>query len=136
MNSITSNYEKATSSTKKQINMGGENLIRDKEIIKRIETNEENNSFVTIKIPKENFDNHSTDRLIHPAEKVLGGISKLILDKINKKINQKFELNQCKNTNIVIDWFEQVKSLNLYRFENFDIKEFHPSIKNLLKSLY
>ena len=49
MNSITSNYKKATNSTKKQINMAGENLIRDKEIIKQMETNEENNSFVTIK---------------------------------------------------------------------------------------
>ena len=51
-----------------QINMAGKNFIRDKEIIKRMETNEENNSFITIKTHQENFDNHSTVRLIHPAE--------------------------------------------------------------------
>ena len=102
--------------------MTGKNFVRDKEIIKRMETNEENNSFITIKIHKENFDNHSAVRLIHPAEKELRRISKLIFVKINKKISQKFELNQCKNTDGVIDWFVQVKNGNLYKFANFEIK--------------
>ena len=68
--------------------------MRDKEVIKRMETNEEGNSFVTIKDRKENFDNHSTVRLINPAQNELDIISKLILDHINNKISQKFELNQ------------------------------------------
>ena len=94
MNSITSTYKKSNNNIKKQINMAGKNLMRDKEIIKRMETNEEGNSFITIKENKENFDNHPTVRLINPAKNVLGRISKLILDKINKTISQKFELNQ------------------------------------------
>ena len=94
--------------------MTGKDFVRDKEIIKRMETNEENNSFITIKIHKL--------LIIHPAEKELRRISKLIFVKINKKINQKFELNQCKNTDGVIDWFEQVKNANLYKFANFEIK--------------
>ena len=68
--------------------------MKDKEVIKRMETNEEENSFITIKFLKENFDNHSTVRLIHSAKNELGRINKLILDKINKKISQKFEPNQ------------------------------------------
>ena len=68
MNSITCNYKKVNNNIKRQINMAGKNFIRDKEIIKRMETNEENNSFITIKTHQENFDNHSTVRLIHPAE--------------------------------------------------------------------
>ena len=60
MTSITSNYKKANSNIKIQINMAVKNLTRDKEIIKRMETNEENNSFITIKTHKKNFDNHST----------------------------------------------------------------------------
>ena len=83
--------------------------MRDKELIKRMETNVEGNSFITIKNHKENFDNHATVRLINPAKNELGRISKLILDKINKKISQKFELNQWKNTDTVIDWFNQKK---------------------------
>ena len=132
MNSITSTYKKANSNIKKQINKAGKNLMRDKEVIKRMETNEEGNSFITIKDHKENFDNHPTVRLINPAKNELGRISKLILDKINKKISQKFELNQWKNTDIVLDWFKQIKNKHLYKFATFDIKEFYPSIKECL----
>ena len=57
MNSITSTYKKANNNIKNQINMTGKNLMRDKEVIKRMETNEEGNSFITIKDHKENFDN-------------------------------------------------------------------------------
>ena len=54
------------------------------------------------------------------------------MDKINKKIGQKFELNQWKNTDVVIDWFKQIKNKNLYKFAIFAIKEFYPSIKECL----
>ena len=40
--------------------MGGKDLMRDKKVIKRMETNEEGDSFVTIKNHKENFNNHPT----------------------------------------------------------------------------
>ena len=93
MKSITSTYKKANSNIKKQINKSGKNLMRDKEVIKRMETNEDGNSFITIKDHKEYFDNHPTVRLINPAKNELGRTSKLILDKINKKISQKFEVN-------------------------------------------
>ena len=51
------------------------------------------------------------------------------MDKIIKKISQKFELNQWKNTDVLIDWFKQIKNKNLYKFATFGIKEFYPSIK-------
>ena len=40
MNSIISAYKKANSNIKTQINKAGKNLMRDKEVIKRMETNE------------------------------------------------------------------------------------------------
>ena len=54
------------------------------------------------------------------------------MDKINKKISHKFELNQWENTDIVAEWFKQIKNQNLHQFATFDIKEFYPSIKNCL----
>ena len=90
-----------------------------------METNKEGNSFITIKDRKENFNNHPIVRLINPAKNELGRISKLILDKINKKISQQFELNQWENTDIGLDWFKQIKSKHLYKFATFDIKEFY-----------
>ena len=131
MNSITSTYKKANSSIKKRINKTGINLMRDKEVIKRIETNEEGNSFITIKDYKENFDNHPTVRLINPAKNELGRISKLILDKINKKISQKFDLNQWKNTDIVIDWFNQKKPNIYINLQLLILKNFVRLLKNV-----
>ena len=40
--------------------MAGKNLMSDKELTKRMETNEEGNSFITMKGHKENFDKHAT----------------------------------------------------------------------------
>ena len=54
--------------------------MRDKEVIKRMEANEEGNSFITIKDDKKSFDNHATIWLINPAKNELGRISKLIFD--------------------------------------------------------
>ena len=102
MNSLTSSYKKANNNIKKQISMTGKNLMRDKEVIKRAETSEESNSFITIKNHKENFDNHPTVQLINPAKDEHASISKLILEKLSKKISQKFKLNQWKNTDVVI----------------------------------
>ena len=63
--------------------------MRDKEVIKRMETNKEVNSLITIKHHKENFDNHPTVRPINPAKNEAGRTSKLILDSINKKKQSK-----------------------------------------------
>ena len=57
------------------------------------------------------------------------------MDQINKNISQKFELNQCKNSDLVTDWFKQIKNKHLYKFATFDIKEFYPPIQeHLLKN--
>ena len=54
MNSITSIYKTPNSNIKKQINMAGKNSMRGNEVIKRMKTNKEGNSFMTIKDYKEN----------------------------------------------------------------------------------
>ena len=107
MDSITSKYKKANTNIKKQINMAGKNLMKNQEVIKRMQINEESNSFITLKDHKENFENHPTVRLINPAKNELGRISKVILDKINKKISTKLNLNQWKYTDTVINWFPE-----------------------------
>ena len=54
---------------KKQINMTGKILMRGKKVFKPMETNEDGNSFITIKDLKENFDTHPTVRLITSSGK-------------------------------------------------------------------
>ena len=82
-----------------------------------METNIEGNSLIIIKDHKENADSHPTLRLINPAKNKLGRTSKLILDKINEKISQKFELNQWENTEVLFGYFKQMENKNLYKFE-------------------
>lgn len=55
--------------------------------------------------------------------------TKFILYKINKYIFQKLQLNELKNTDVVIGWYKQIKDKNLYKFATSDIKEFYPFIK-------
>ena len=59
---------KTNNNIKKQINMGGKNLMTGKQVIKQMETNEDGNNFITIKYHKENFDNQPTVRLTNTAK--------------------------------------------------------------------
>ena len=70
--------------------------------------NGENNCFFTLKDHKDNFANNPQVRLIDPAKNELGKISKVILDKINLAIREHFSFNQWKNTQNVIDWFNEI----------------------------
>ena len=71
-----------------------ENILRNKEVLNRLEINGENNIFITLKDHKGNFNNNPTIRLINPAKNELGHISKAILDATNKNIREVMGLNQ------------------------------------------
>ena len=55
-----------------------------------------------------------------------------MLDQINRKLVSKLIVNEWKNTAIVIKWFENITNKRLYKFFQFDIKGFYPSIKEIL----
>ena len=69
---------------------------------------------------------------MNPANYELGRISKVILDKMNLAIKEHFSFNQWKNTQKVIDWFNEIPDKKVQKFVVFDIKEFYPSIKEQL----
>ena len=68
--------------------------MRNREVLNQLEINGENNSFITLKDHKENFNNNPTVRLINSAKNELGHISKSILDTTNKNIREAMDLNQ------------------------------------------
>ena len=78
---------------------------------------------------KENFENKPSVRLIHPAKNEIGRISKITLDKINVAIKSKLKFNQWRNIKEVIDWFVGIDEKPLYKFLQFNITKFCPSIK-------
>ena len=131
-NAVTSSYKKANNSIKKKINMAGKQILKNNEILNRIEINGENNCFFTLKDHKDNFANNPQVRLINPAKNELGRISKVILDKINLAIREHFSFNQWKNTQNVIDWFNKIPNKKVHKFVVFDIKEFYPLNKEQL----
>ena len=52
-NSITSTYKKSNSNIKKKLNISGRNILKDKEVLQRMDINGEINCFITLKDHKE-----------------------------------------------------------------------------------
>ena len=77
-----------------------------------MEVNGENNSFITLKGHKKDFNNNPTIRPIIP---------------------EKMGLKQRRNKDTVIDWLKDIRNKHLCKFVVLGIKEFYPSItENLL----
>ena len=131
-NAITTSYKKANNIIRTKINKEGIKFAKQANILDKIEINGTGNSFITLKDHKENFTNHPTTRLINPSKNEIGRISKHILDQINSKLVSKLSVNEWKNTISVIKWFENINNKRLYKFLQFDIKDFYPSIKETL----
>ena len=115
-----------------KINKRGMKFVKQENILKKIEINGTGTSFITLKDHKENFTNHPTTRLINPFKNEIGRISKHILDQINTKLVSKLSVNEWNNTISVIKWFENINNKRLYKFLQFDIKDFYPPIKETL----
>ena len=65
--------------------------------------------------------------LINPSKNEFGKVSKQLVEKIYSDIIEKLQLNQWRNTDAVLKWFNNIS------FIQFDIKEFYPSItENIL----
>ena len=77
---------------------------------------------------KQNFSSATPCRLINPCKSELGKISKIILENINKTHTEKLNVNQWKNTEMVIHWFKSIDQKSKCFFIQFDIIEFYPSI--------
>jgi len=88
----------------------------------------EKHAYIILKDHKANFETTPSCRLINPSKPELGKISKHILYNINSVIASRLSLNQWKNTQAVINWFNNIIDKNNYTFIEFDIVNFYPSI--------
>ena len=55
-------------------------------------------AFITLKDHKSDFQQNPSCRLINPVKNEFGKVSKLIIDKVNKKLISELHFNQWKNT--------------------------------------
>ena len=91
----------------------------------RIECIARTPAFITLKELKPDFRQNPLCRLINPSKLI---VSKLIIEKINKKLISDFHFNQWKNTDSVLKWFIDISNKKDSSFIQLDIKEFYPSI--------
>ena len=80
-------------------------------------------AFVTLKDTKPNFINDPKCRLINPTKFEIAKISKKILTRVVDELKVKTKLQLWKNTDAVIDWFENLQNKKDLRFVSFDIKD-------------
>ena len=73
-------------------------------------------------------------QLINPSKNEVGKISKIVLEKINKKLLKELDFNQWKNTDDAIRWFRNIQNKSECKFIQLDIKEFYPSITEKSKN--
>ena len=121
-NAITLKYKKASNNIKRQINIDEKQILKNREVLNQLERNGENNSFITLKDHKENFNNNPTVRLINLAKNELEHTRKAILDVTNKNIQEATDLNQWRNTDEVITRFKGICNKHLSKLVIFDIK--------------
>ena len=67
-------------------------------------------SFVTLKDDKENFQSNPRCRLINPAKSEIGKVSKLFIENINTKVWEISSVNQGRDTDSLVTWFENRKN--------------------------
>ena len=125
---ITTTYKKANKSIETKINKEGIKFAKQANILDKIEINTTGISFITLKYHKENFIDHPTVRLTNPPKNEMGRISKYILVQINAELVSQLSVNEWKNTISVIKRFKKINNKRLYKFLQFDIKDFYPSI--------
>ena len=82
----------------------------------RIEKMEVRKAYITIKDYKEGLPHKLSPRLMNPSKSDIDNISKNLLDKINKILILNTNVNQRKNTTIIIDWFKYVAYKRLCSF--------------------
>ena len=130
-------YKKSTASAINSINTEAKVIAKDLNLDERIEQYNQNQSFITLKYHKENFQNDPKCRLINPAKSETEIVSKHYIDQINKSIREKLNVNQWRNTQAVITWLENIKSKSSSSFTKFNIVDFYPSISKdlLLKAI-
>ena len=131
---IHKEYKKETVNSKTDPTVEDKRIADSLEISDRIDVPAKNNAFITLKDHKPNFLNNPQCRLINPYKTEIGRISKQILERINAKIIKETKLNQWKNTNEVIQWYEAISNKQQKSAIVFDICNFYPSITEALLS--
>ena len=130
---ITKIYEKSTKHLESAENMEAKHIAENIKLDDCIESLAQSPAFITLKDHKENFRTSHPCCLINPSKSKLGKVSKVILENMNKNLVKSLKVNQWRNTDSVINWFNAIENKSQCFFIQLDIVEFYPSIsENIL----
>ena len=130
---ITKAYKKTTSNTTTKIISEEKKIAEKLGLDDRIDSLATKDSFITLKNYNHNFHNiPRACRLINPSKSEIGLISKKILQRINSQILKYTNMNQWKNTDSVMTWFNSMPNKSTRSFITFDVVDFYPSISKEL----
>ena len=105
---VTKTYQKTPPRLEASINMEAKSISTKLKITDRVKRIAKTPAFVTLKDHKDNFHSNPTCRLIYLSKNELGKVSKQLVEKINSNIIKKLQLNQWRNTNTVLKWFNNI----------------------------
>ena len=134
---VTAAYTRSDKHVMDKINQEAQTIANTLELADRIDVIAEKAAYITLKDHKDNFRNNPTCRLINPTKSEIGKIAKQTLDRINRELLKATNVNQWKNSDAVIKWFNTIKRKPNATFITFDVVNFYRSITEqlLLKAL-
>ena len=125
---VTTTYKKAKRGMVDKINEEAGCIVENCNIPGKVPKLQEQPAFITLKDHKADFPNKVSCRLLNPSKTHIAKVAKRILDRLIKSIRSRSELNQWKNTDEVLKWFNKINQKDKHRFIKFDIVNFYPSI--------
>ena len=129
---VTKAFKKASEKLQKSINLEVKSMATKLKLSDRIEKLAEAPAYMTLKDHQENFRSKLSCWSINPCKNEIRKISKIVLEKINKKLLKELDFNQWKDTDDVIRWFKNIPNKSEYKFIQLDMKEFYHSITEKL----
>ena len=105
---VTKTYQKGPPKLEASINMETKSISTKLEISDRAERIARTPPLVTLKDQEDNFRSNPTCRLINRSKKELGKVSKQLVGKIASDVIGKLQLNQWRNTDAVLKWFNNI----------------------------
>ena len=107
-------------------------LVTELGVEDRIFSTSKNQAYNTLKDHKEDFTNNPKCRQINPCKPDLGKVSKYRLDEITEVVREKSGLDQFKNTQQFLSWYNAEKDKGKSSFYQLDIVDYYPSITEKL----
>ena len=95
---------------------GGKACCKNMKLDDPIESLVQASAFITLKDHKKNFRTSHKCCLIDPSESELGKVSKVILENVNTKLEKFLNVNQWRNADSVINWFNTIENKSQYFF--------------------